>query len=152
GQIYLGAHQLRLAILAAGLTESTSAPFGRIGVAHNNGAAILFSERDKLTHSRVWIALATAHRVDNETARIAFADEMQNPNRRPVMPSAAHVDKGVVERVLTRRQFERSRVIDSGVDRLIVEERADIGPKFRVPLGTSRSRIGRTLCRDGAIA
>jgi hypothetical protein len=112
---------------------------------------VLLGKPDELAHGCGRITLAAAHDVNDITPPIALAHGVHDRDRRGVVPTAAHIDEGEIDHAVARRQLKRPTVLDRGIDRRIIQERADVDAEFCIPFRTGCGRIGRALRRDRGV-
>ena len=87
---------------------------------------------------RVKLASGAAHQINDEM----FALLVANGERIAIGANAARgVAKRAIEGVTAEwRQFERPTIVDRGLDRLVIQERRNVGPELSVPFGLGSPR------------
>src|SRR6266566_1724941 len=147
-KVDLRLRQLRLEIADAGLAPSAGYPLCGIAVSGHLESAILPEQRGVLLRDDVRVKLATgaAHQINDEMCALLVA----NGERVAVGANAARgVAKRAIEGVTAaRRQFERPTVVDRGLDRLVIQERPNVGAKLGIPLGASSLRVAGASALD----
>src|SRR5262249_39684715 len=147
--------ELRLWLLSADVIHAALAPgplrpLLREIVADNLRAAILSRQPGKLLGSlhRIKRRSHTTNDIDDEAAILLMSDGdgvvIVAPTRR--------INKALIESARPRRHLQRTRIVDRGLDRRIVEVGRDVGAELGTPLGTSTLRIaGAGALNDGDI-
>ena len=79
-----------------------------------------------------------AANVDDDALAVLVSDG----ERVVIVATAAGIDESLIENMRLRRQFDRSAVVDGGLDRGVVKERRNVGAKATAPLTLGRLRIG----------
>jgi hypothetical protein len=84
---------------------------------------------------RIELATSPAHHIDDISLVLLLSLLVADSDAVTVAADpAARIDKHtIVSARAKRRQLQRAAALDRGFDKLIVQERADIGPEFRVP-------------------